>query len=375
MANEVDNDEMVSNPWSIEIPKFTKEDNPSGILCESAFATLFPKYREKYITECFPLLKNALKECEVKCEMDVVEGSLTVATTRQTWDPYIIIKARDVIKLLSRSVPYEQAIKVLGDDTTCDIIKIGSLVRNKERFVKRRQRLIGPNGSTLKAIELLTNCYVLVQGTTVSAIGPHKGLQHVRRIVVDTMKNIHPVYNIKALMIKRELAKDPELKNQNWDRFIPHYKSKNLSKRKKPKVIRNKSRKEYTPFPPPQTESKVDKQLASGEYFLNDSQKKARNIREKFDKKVAAEVRRQEKRSAPFVPPEESPKNESMAKESVPSASQIDIEKLKRKVNKMQKSGFRRSDDTDIESKNTKTNVKSDKSRKQKRKERNASHT
>ena len=50
--------------------------------------------------------------------------------------------------------------------------------------MKRRQRLLGPDGATLKALELLTDCYIMVQGNTVSCMGTHKGLKQVRYVLM-----------------------------------------------------------------------------------------------------------------------------------------------------------------------------------------------
>lgn len=250
-------------------------------------------------------MTRALKEQGVACELNLVEGSMTVRTTRKTFDPYIIIKARDLIKLLSRSVPAPQALKILQDDVQCDVVKIGGLVRNKERYVKRRQRLMGPNGSTLKAIEMLTGCYVLVQGNTVSCMGGWKGLKTVRKIIEDCMKNMHPIYHIKELMIKRELAKDPALANQSWDRFLPKFKKKNV-KRKKPSKI-GKGKKDQV-FPPAPVESKIDQQIASGEYFLSQDAKRRRAAAEKLEKQKEALSARAKRREDALAPNEEDEK-------------------------------------------------------------------
>lgn len=299
-------------PWDTDdvdkwkVDAFSPNDNAGGTFAEeSSFATLFPKYREVYLKEAWPLVTKALEKTGIACTLDLVEGCMTVKTTRKTFDPAAILNARDLIKLLARSVPAPQAVKILEDGVACDIIKIRNLVNSKDRFVKRRQRVLGPNGSTLKALELLTETYILVHGNTVSAMGPYKGLKEVRRVVEDCMANIHPIYHVKELMIKRELAKDPELKNENWDRFLPNFKRKTLSSRRKPLHVTDKTKKVYTPFPPAPEKSKMDIQLENAEYRMSKYDKKKAVENDRKEKQKVRKEEREKEREQDFVPPEE----------------------------------------------------------------------
>ena len=50
----------LNQPQNLETSK--QEDNPNGLLEESSFAVLFPKYRERYLRDAWPAVTKALKE-------------------------------------------------------------------------------------------------------------------------------------------------------------------------------------------------------------------------------------------------------------------------------------------------------------------------
>lgn len=116
-------------------------------------------------------------------------------------------------------------------------------------------------------------------------MGYFRDIKTVLRVVTDCMRNIHPIYSIKELMIRKELAKNPELAGENWDRFLPQFKKQNI-KRKKVAAAK-KTKKEYTPFPPEQLLRKEDYAMMSGEYFLTDKAKDDLKKKKKREEKLA----------------------------------------------------------------------------------------
>ena len=94
-------------------------------------------------------------------------------------------------------------------------------------------------------------------------------------------------------MIQKELQNNPQLANENWERFLPKLapKSKEVKEKMKEKMKAKKKgsgkgrKKEYTPFPPEPVPSKIDLQLESGEYFMKEKKRKDGRREQKREEK------------------------------------------------------------------------------------------
>ena len=94
--------------WKIE--PFTQEDNKHGLLEESSFATLFPKYREKYLREVWPLVDEKLKEHV--CIFNVVLIQKTVVILRNTFEMTICIREFEKRKLATYSSAFDKYLRL-----------------------------------------------------------------------------------------------------------------------------------------------------------------------------------------------------------------------------------------------------------------------
>ncbi|KAM0677853.1 hypothetical protein BDAP_001531 [Binucleata daphniae] len=211
------------------MPEFNDEEIKYGFLEVSKMSIIVPNYRMQYINDNYIEIKKIIENKKLDTELH--DTTFTVMTNTKTRDPYILIKAHEFINLLARGVDIDTASKVLDDKYTSEIVKISNLCANKDTFINRRNRLEGPNGNTIKAIKLITKTEIFVQGKTVCIIGEYKRVREAIDIVEGCFKNLHPVYMIKKLMVKRELEKDKEMENVDWKRFLPEVKTKMKNKR------------------------------------------------------------------------------------------------------------------------------------------------
>lgn len=253
----------------------------------SSSKVLFQKQRLNYLKSVESFIKKACDLKKILYTVDYDEQSMEVSTTSKTRDPYIFIKAVDMIQLLSKGMLLEQAARVLEDDVFSEIIPINLITTNEKTFENRKHRISNPK--TLKAIELLTKCNVLISGKTACVVGNYKGINDAKHIIISCFENIHPVFEIKKLMIKKNLEKDGV--EGDWERFMPKIQKTHSKRSVKGRVAGG--------MPEEIRERKEDLQMKTGEYFTNQS-----NTSSKDERKAKREQIRKSKQEK-FTVPEE----------------------------------------------------------------------
>jgi len=138
-------------------------------------------------------------------------------------------------------------------------------------------------------------------------------------------KNIHPVYHIKELMIRKELAENPEMATEDWSRFLPHFKKRNVQRKKKLKK-KNKD----APLPEP-TPRKEDLLMQSGEYWLSEEQRSAKIQATKKEEGRQRALEKQKKRDAEYEAP--APKKRKVEASKGEAVDDV-VERLKKKSKK-----------------------------------------
>lgn len=120
------------------------------------------------------------KELEELSNSRIIVNSQTgdVEITSKEANPVVFYKLELVVKAIGRGFAPEKAKVLLADDTTLIIINLTNLhISTKKTLQTRKGRVIGAEGSVHKFLEDKLDCYVSVQGKTISIIGRTKEAQ------------------------------------------------------------------------------------------------------------------------------------------------------------------------------------------------------
>lgn len=119
----------------------------------------------------------------VDLEIDSSDGSVVV-NQEGAEDPFIAMRAAEIVKAIGRGFSPEHAFSLLRDDYYFYLMNITDYVGKKPNHVRRmRARLIGTDGKSRRVLETLSECYISVYGNTVGIIGDEWGTDVGRRAV------------------------------------------------------------------------------------------------------------------------------------------------------------------------------------------------
>jgi ribosomal RNA assembly protein len=123
--------------------------------------------------------KRAIEERSgTKLTVDVNDYSVSISSPQDA-DPWMAMKARDVVLAIGRGFSPERAFRLFKGENYLTILDMKNVTgkRNKAAMRRIRSRIIGTAGKARSRVEELSGCSVSVYGTHVALIGTAEQLE------------------------------------------------------------------------------------------------------------------------------------------------------------------------------------------------------
>ena len=112
--------------------------------------------------------KRIEEDCKVRIQVGSGTGEVSIDDTD---DPYLGMKAMDMVQAIGRGVSPENAFQLISDDVYFALFDIRDYTgKNQRRVNEIKGRVIGTHGKTRHNIEESTGAIVSVRGNTVALI-------------------------------------------------------------------------------------------------------------------------------------------------------------------------------------------------------------
>ncbi|MFW9923372.1 MAG: pre-rRNA-processing protein PNO1 [Candidatus Thorarchaeota archaeon] len=149
------------------------------------FVITIPKDRIGVLIGPQGRVKKRLEEnAGVNVEIDSETGDVTITVKKGVEDPFLAIKARDIVHAIGRGFNPETSFHLLDEDIYLEIINLKVIIGDNPNKIERfRGRIIGRDGRAKKVIEETTRVSVSVYGNTVALIGSYERLRVAKEAI------------------------------------------------------------------------------------------------------------------------------------------------------------------------------------------------